>query len=119
VRLVGLSLLLFSAAACGGGAAKHSIAASEFDRACTDVVDCVPVYEGALSCCSNQPCSNAAIRQDALAIYAADVTARTPMCQEPFTPGSCLPGPVCTGRVACTNGLCVLESPSGDGGARD
>ena len=118
MRIVGLILLVSAGLACGKGAAPspgHSIAAKEFDQSCADVVDCFPIYEGVVSCCSTQPCPNAAIRQDNVAAYMAEVAARMPACTAPVTPGTCRPLPACTSeRVACAHGVCALESPAGD-----
>jgi len=114
VRVGGLILMLVSGVACGG-ASSPAISAKDFDRVCAGVVDCFPVYEGVLSCCTDQRCPNAAIRQDNVAMYTTEVDARTPMCTGPLTPGNCLPPSCAAGRAACVNGLCALEVPSADG----
>ena len=101
--------LLLALAGCGSPA-PHSIAAADYDQTCQAVVDCVPVAEGTIGCCGLESCPNAAIRQDALAGYMSDLAARTPHCT-PEPP--CAPPPVdCSGRVACTNGVCALLVPA-------
>ena len=101
--------LLLALAGCGSPA-PHSIAAADYDQKCQAVVDCVPIAEGTIGCCGLESCPNAAIRQDALARYTSDLEARTPRCTPP---PPCAPPPVdCSGRVACTNGVCALLVPA-------
>jgi hypothetical protein len=86
-------------------ASARSVAAADYPRTCTSVADCVPVYEGQLGCC-DQGCANTAIRADAMALYAADVGRRTPICY-PVPP--CVAPPQCPDRrVTCEGGVCGL-----------
>jgi hypothetical protein len=119
MRGLAASLVLFIVA-CGSGSTSGSVAAKDYDRSCTSVADCTAVYVGVLSCCSQQPCPNAAIRLDKLATYMSDVSARMPaMCPSPVTPGTCRPPPQCQGRLNCSSGVCTLDEPPVDGATTD
>jgi hypothetical protein len=120
MRRLAMIQCLWLLVACGGGSnAGHSVAAKDYDRACEDVAECFPVFEGALSCCSTQACPNTAIREDKVATYMSDVDARRPMCASPVTPGTCRSQTACSaGRVECASGVCTLVFPS-DGSATD
>jgi hypothetical protein len=106
-----LSLLLF--AACGRGN-NHTLSASNYVRTCVEAIDCVPVYEGTVGCCGLGPtCPNTAIRADELPRYMSDADEASKCDVQP----PCLPGGACAGRIACTNGVCVLLEPETDGAA--
>ncbi|SRR5260221_13671119 len=113
-----LLLLLSATARCGSDASKGSIAAKNYDRKCTSVADCFPVYEGPVGCCGGA-CPNTAIRQDALTKYMSDFDrAVTSVCHGLIPP--CPAGPICDqemGRVTCDNAVCQLEGPSADAGS--
>jgi hypothetical protein len=124
VTLSAKRLALFGAAclaACSKG--PTSIAASSYDRSCATVADCAAVYEGPVSCCgTGVGCDNTAISQRALAAYSSGVASAmqnacggNSVCNGggPSPGGS--PSPCGTGRIACTNGLCELDTPPADG----
>jgi hypothetical protein len=122
-RLAGLVVL--AACSSGAGQGKASIAAADYDSACTTVADCAFAYDGTAACCG-VGCANAAIAQRALTRYMSDlVSAEHAACAG--TSGACsggpacggLPGTVCAcqgpGRLECRAGVCVFVVP--DSGA--
>jgi hypothetical protein len=106
-------LLVVLAAACGSSAPTGSISASSYDRRCTTVADCFPVYEGVVGCCG-VGCPNTAVRQDQATQYMSDVNRlEAASCMKQATP---CPQPLCDGdRLQCASGVCQLEAPA-DGG---
>jgi len=86
-----------------------------YDRRCTSVADCFPVYEGLVGCCGGS-CPNTAIRQDALTKYMSDVDRVSAASCNGVRP-PCGINPFCDrqpGRVACNRGICQLEAASAD-----
>jgi hypothetical protein len=86
------------------------ITAADYPQNCEDVADCLPIFEGPLSCC-DLACTNAAINVSAEAQWKADVDRRTPICDGAPTcrkPASPTATSACHGRVGCENGSCVV-----------
>src|SRR6478752_6318231 len=111
-------LLMGSLAAAIGSChsdGNHRIAASEFQQSCTVASDCVPVYEGTLSCCGGS-CPNAAVNQVGYSAYESARESRTPTCNPqppcPATDVACIAG------ATCSNGTCVV-APFGTNDAGD
>ena len=98
------SILFCLVTAIGGcsSAPNHSIATSEFQRGCSADSDCVPVYEGMLSCCG--ACPNAAVNQVGYDAYQSAVSTRAPSCN-PEPPCAALS---CSAQAACSNGTCQI-----------
>jgi hypothetical protein len=106
------ALLILLVSGCGSSV-PHALVSKEYSHACADVVDCVAVYVGPLSCCGGG-CPNDSINEADFARYTSDVSVRTPTCnvQPPcFAPPT---NDFCgTGRLACVNSVCTLESRDG------
>jgi hypothetical protein len=111
--------LLSLLAGCGAESTSHVLAAKNYDRTCTSVADCFPVYEGPVVC-GVGGCPNAAIRQDALAKYTVDFH-RASVCPANHPPfDGDTGGPSCPeGRVACENAVCQLEVQASDAGSEE
>jgi hypothetical protein len=99
-------------------APNHDLEAKNYDRTCASVADCMAIIEGTAGCCGfGITCPNAAISQGALPQYMSDVQlATTCAIQPPCTPPN--QGP-CSGRIACTAGMCALETPTADAASAD
>jgi hypothetical protein len=83
---------------------NRSITASEFQQSCTVASDCVPVYEGTLSCCGGS-CPNAAVNQVGHDAYEVALASRTPVCN-PEPPCAALTDVICQSGAICENGTC-------------
>ena len=90
-------------------APNHDIEAKNYDRTCASVADCMAIMEGTAGCCGfGIACPNAAINVGAVETYASDVQ-RATMCD--IQPPCLAPaGGMCSGRIACTTGVCALET---------
>lgn len=103
----------------GGGctsAVAHSISTSEFQRSCSVDSDCVPVYEGTLTCCALGECPNAAINQLSYTAYKSTAASRKPTCDGV----PCLAITItCRSAVICTGGMCAFEQPGTDAAGLD
>jgi hypothetical protein len=111
-------LVAAAIAACGASSPPTSVAAKNYDQRCTNVADCVPVYEGQVGCCGGSGCPNTAISQVAFAKYTFDL-GRAATCggaPQACPAGGAGPGGnACQdGRVACDNGICTLATPPSD-----
>jgi hypothetical protein len=117
-RIVVLALWL---AGCSGAAAppNHDIRAKNYDRKCATVADCLPIIEGTAGCCGfGIACPNTAINRGALETYVSDVQSATTCAAPPQCPNPGPQGP-CSGRIACTAGLCALEPTTADATTAD
>ena len=103
----------------GGGctsAIAHSISTSEFQRSCSVALDCVPVYEGTLTCCALSECPNAAINQLSYTAYKSTAASRKPTCDSV----PCLAITIiCKSAAICTGGTCAFEQPGIDAAGLD
>ena len=103
----------------GGGctsAVAHSISTSEFQRSCSVDSDCVPVYEGTLTCCGLGECPNAAINQLSYTAYKSTAASRKPTCNGV----PCLAITIiCKSAAICTGGTCAFEQPGIDAAGLD
>jgi hypothetical protein len=103
----------------GGGctsAVAHSISTSEFQRSCSVDSDCVPVYEGTLTCCGLGECPNAAINQLSYTAYKSSAASRKPTCDGV----PCLAITItCKSAAICTGGTCAFEQPGIDAAGLD
>jgi hypothetical protein len=91
----------------GDGGSALAVSTASYPKTCATVGDCVSVYEGPLGCCGT-PCPNSVISASAEAAYKAELAGHTPSC---FPIPPCPPpvGTMCTGRVDCQDGMCVLK----------
>lgn len=110
-----LSLVLMIGGGCTS-AVPHSISTSEFQRSCSVDADCVPVYEGTLTCCGLGECPNAAINQSSFTAYKSTAAARKPTCDGV----PCLAITIlCKSAAVCTGGTCAFEHPGTDAAGLD
>jgi hypothetical protein len=82
--------------------ASHTIAITDFNVSCAEVLDCAPVFIG--SFCSNCWCPWSAINADDLMKYQAEAQIKQ----------AGTPGPQCfcpAGKVSCVQGQCVGIPP--------
>jgi hypothetical protein len=115
-RIVVLALTL---AGCGAAPPNHDIRAENYDRKCATVADCLPIIEGTAGCCGfGIACPNTAINRGALETYVSDVQSATTCGVQPPCPNPGQEGP-CSGRIACTAGMCALETPTADAASAD
>jgi hypothetical protein len=103
----------------GGGctsAVTHSISTSEFQRSCSVDSDCVPVYEGTLTCCGLGECPNDAINQFSYTAYKSTAASRKPSCEGV----PCLAITIiCKSAAICTGGTCAFEQSGTDAAGLD
>ena len=103
----------------GGGctsAAAHSISTLEFQRSCSIDSDCVPVYEGTLTCCALAECPNAAINQLSYPAYKSTAASRKPTCDGVPCVAITV---VCKSAAICAGGTCAFVQPATDAAALD
>lgn len=84
------------------------IAASDYDRSCTQDADCAWVYEGDVCGGSSCACPNAAVNASAEEQFKSDRAAKARTCP----PHLRMPGARCVGCdpvLACSNGTCTLS----------
>jgi len=91
----------------GGSGENHSIAASEFQQSCTVDSDCVPVFQGTLSCCGGS-CPNAAVNQVGYSAYESAVAIRTPTCNP--EPPCAVTDVFCKSAAICAGGTCAFTT---------
>jgi hypothetical protein len=102
-----------------------TISAASYNRSCASVADCAVVTEGQVDCC-NTGCPNAVVSQTALIAYTSDLakamkiacggaSGMTVACHG----GGGIPNMCQQGRVACQDGVCVLNLPGAGGAAGD
>jgi hypothetical protein len=101
-------------------APNHDLEAKNYDRACASVADCMAIIEGFAACCGfGIACANAAINVGAIETYASDVQ-RATMCDGNVRPPCAPPiGGMCSGRIACTAGVCALDTATADAATAD
>lgn len=71
-HLMLLAVLLPYGATCGSSSPSHVLAAKNYDRKCTTVADCVPIFEGTVGCCG-PGCPNTAISAASLPKFMSDL----------------------------------------------
>jgi hypothetical protein len=108
-------LVLMLAGSCSSPVA-HNISAWEFQRGCSADSDCMPVYEGTLTCCAIAECPNAAINQSSYTAYKSTKESREPTC----IAVPCVAITItCKSAAVCTGGTCTFEWPRTDAAGLD
>ena len=112
-------LLALFLAACNSKptAPTGAISASNYDKSCASVADCVPVFEEIANCC-DIGCPNTALSVSGFASFnEALQAAQLASCSGPMV---CHGGTVpsnCIGRVDCRDGACLFLGAPRDGSA--
>jgi hypothetical protein len=105
--VLGLALGLAASPLACGSADNHTVMASAYVRNCMSDPDCVPIFEGTLTCCG-AGCPNTAINVKDETHYETDVAVRTPRCSvQPPCPLT--NAQVCGSQARCIAGFCQLS----------
>jgi hypothetical protein len=110
-----LVLVLMVGAGCKSDV-PHSISTSGFQRGCSVDSDCIPVYEGTLTCCRTFECPNAAISLVDYTKYETTAASRRPTCEGV----PCLAITItCKSAAVCSDGMCMYHQPGRDASSPD